>query len=156
MASTATPKTNKVQNVSSIGDELDCLLLFGLLLPRLDHTPETVYAPNMVRASSPKMVRLQNGFWIMPVPVRQKRRFNTDVGPVEGHALPLFWKSNRNNHGHGRPLGWLYGILNVKKLAGCEVLIGIVFEKAPDPSRVPVRLVVQLIGADRLVAASQA
>ena len=41
------------------------------------------------------------------------------------------------------------------KVAGCETLIGMAFENAPVPFSVPVRFVVQMIGADKLVAVSK-
>ena len=49
----------------------------------------------------------------------------------------------------------LHGSLNRKKLAGCEALIGMAFEKAPAPSSVPALFVIQLIGGVRLVVTSQ-
>jgi hypothetical protein len=48
-----------------------------------------------------------------------------------------------------------HGIRNLKKLVGCEALIGMMFEKEPVPSSVPVLFVVQLTGGDRLVVLSQ-
>ena len=67
------------------------------------------------------------------------------------YRLGYFISQGKLLHRPGRT----YGSLNFKKLAGCEASIGMTFEKAPVPSSVPVRLVVQLIGADRLVAISQ-
>jgi len=50
--------------------------------------------------------------------------------------------------------GYPQGILNLKKQAGCPGLMGMALENPPATSKVPVRFVVQLPGADKFVLAS--
>ena len=83
----------------------------------------------------PKSVRLMAHF------VRIQRR-SSSTSAMRLLSLPL-----RSQFGHGKR--------RRKKLAGVVARIGIIFEKAPVPSKVPVIFVVQVIGGDRFVVVSQ-